>query len=252
MPGRVNSGVRKYLYAVVPDPEPLAGECHGLNGSPVYAIGGGRAALVVSDINGARIRPDRANLAAHHRVLRWLAAQSDVLPMSFGLVADDGPAARRLLARNARPLTAQLRRVSGRVEMGVRITWDVPNFYEHLVAAHPPLGAARDRVFSDGREPTRDEKIELGQLFEQTVARERTACEGRVSGILSTCCHEIKTGKVRSEKEIANLACLIDRGSQQAFESAVLRAASLFNASYAFEFTGPWPPHNFVEINLST
>jgi hypothetical protein len=48
-----------------------------------------------------------------------------------------------------------------------------------------------------------------------------------------------------------NLACLIDRSNITAFENAVLKSAKLFDNNFSFDFTGPWAPHNFVNIDLN-
>ena len=61
---------------------------------------------------------------------------------------------------------------------------------------------------------------------------------------------EVKENPPRNEREVMNLACLIGRDSQPAFEQAVFAAAERFDNHYSFDFNGPWPPHNFVEIDL--
>ena len=43
---------------------------------------------------------------------------------------------------------------------------------------------------------------------------------------------------------------LIDRDGRKQFEQGVIQAARLFDDRFAFDFNGPWPPHNFVEIDL--
>ena len=47
-----------------------------------------------------------------------------------------------------------------------------------------------------------------------------------------------------------NLACLIDRGGVENFEDGVLKAASLFDDNFAFDYNGPWAPHNFVDLEV--
>ncbi|MEK7385166.1 MAG: GvpL/GvpF family gas vesicle protein, partial [candidate division NC10 bacterium] len=61
---------------------------------------------------------------------------------------------------------------------------------------------------------------------------------------------EIKRNKPRTEREAANLACLVGRDGREQFEAAVFEAAKLFDNSYAFDYNGPWAPHNFVDLTL--
>ncbi|HEX8199337.1 MAG TPA: GvpL/GvpF family gas vesicle protein [Isosphaeraceae bacterium] len=241
----------RYLYAIID-----AGEARmdfafsGLEGARVYALGDGRVAAVVSDLPNQKLRPERRRLAAHHEVLKRLMPEHVVLPMAFGLIAEGTEAVRRLLRLNGEAFTAQIERVRGRVEMGLRVSWDVPNIFDHLIASHPHLGALRDHIFRGGRRPSQEEKIELGRLFDQILTDDRAEVVERITHALRPYCREIKENRPRNEREIANLACLVDLTRQKEFEQGVIDAAGYFDISYAFDFNGPWPPHNFVDIDL--
>ena len=117
----------------------------GIDRRQLYSISTGHIAAMVSDVAGENVRPERARLAAHHEVLKKLMADSTPLPMSFGVVADSPAAVRRMLSRNQQVLLDQLEHVAGKVEMGLRVTWDVPNIFEYFVNTHPELRVARDR-----------------------------------------------------------------------------------------------------------
>jgi hypothetical protein len=68
--------------------------------------------------------------------------------------------------------------------------------------------------------------------------------------LLETRCVEIVANKARDEREVMNLACLVERARLKDFEAGVVEAARGFNNDYAFDFNGPWPPHNFVDVEL--
>jgi len=250
---RATTAQGRYLYAIIDAEETdrLDG-ITGLDGAPVHPIVEGGSAVVVSEATARKIRPERRKLAAHSDVLKRLMVDHAVLPMAFGLVADDDEDVRRLLRLNREAFDAQLLRVGRRVEMGVRLSWDVPNIFEHILGAHPELGALRDQLFRGGRQPSQDEKIELGRRFDRTVEQDREACVDRVLGVLSDRCVEVAPNRPRNEREVMNLACLVDRDRLPAFEAGVYEAARLFDDRYAFDFNGPWPPYNFVDIELRT
>jgi hypothetical protein len=239
-----------YLYAVIDSAAEGPLGLFGLDGGPVYTLGDGRFAAVVSDFPAGKVRPERRRLAAHHGVLEALGQGHTVLPMSFGVVADGPDAIRLLLAHNRDALADQAARVAGKVEMGLRVVWDVPNIFEYFVYTHPELRSLRDQMFRCGREPGREEKIELGRTFDRVLSEERTAQTEKVLAALGPRCAEIKENKVRNEREVMNLACLIRRDGRRTFEEAVIAAAGRFDNHYAFDFNGPWPPHNFVEVEL--
>jgi len=241
-----------YLYGVAPEFDGKIFGPIGLDGATAYSITSGRVSAIVSDVS-EKLRPERRHLAAHQEVLkRMMAELPAVLPVSFGVVVDGPEVLRHILSRtrNQSMLLAQLRRVEGRVEMGLRVTWDVPNIFEYFVETHPELRAARDQFFAGNRQPSQDDKIEVGRLFDRTLAEDREAYRQRVEEIISPRCVEINGNKLRNEREVVNLACLVDRSRQGDFEAAVFAAAQLFDNNYAFDYSGPWAPHNFVDMAL--
>lgn len=170
--------------------------------------------------------------------------------MSFGIIADGPREVRKILSLNRKVFLQQLERVAGKVEMGLRVTWDVPNIIEYFVLTHAELRAARDRFLGTRRYPSQEEKIELGRTFERILNEDREACAEKVEEILSICCAEIRRNRPGKEREALNLACLVKREETSEFESAVFKAAKLFDNNFAFDYNGPWAPYNFVQIDL--
>jgi Gas vesicle synthesis protein GvpL/GvpF len=241
----------RYLYAIVDgggDREALGFE--GVDGGEVYSLGDGRVSAVVSDLPDRKVRPERRKLAAHHEVLKKLMAGRTVLPMAFGLIADGPDSVRRILRLNSLVFAEQLLRLEGKVEMGLRISWDVPNIFEYALSVHPELAAVRDHIFRGGREPSQDDKIEVGRTFDRLMTQDREEHSEQVTEILEAHCAEIRTNKIRNEREVLNLACLVENDRMKDFEAGVIEAARSFDNHFAFDFNGPWPPHNFVEIEL--
>jgi hypothetical protein len=245
-----SSTVGRYIYAIIPD-QGIGGLGKiGLEEGDVYCIGDGQVAAVVSNLSGQRIRPQRRNLAAHQEVLKQLLIQVTPLPAAFGLLADDDAAILRILKDNRDAFLNQLERVSDRVEMGLRMNWDVPNIFEYFVGVHAELADLRDEFFRDGSDLTQDQMLTLGRTFGQLLEQDREDYSEKVETVMRTCCGELKRNNCRTEKEIMNLACLVKRSDVERFEQTVLQAARPFDNNFAFDFNGPWAPHNFVEMDI--
>jgi hypothetical protein len=250
-PSRPDECGHKYIYAIAAAGLPDAIGVPGIGGYPLSVIVEGRVAAVVSDMGPARIRPERRNLGAHQSVLKTLMDLSYVpLPMSFGIVGESPASVHRMLARNQAAILDQLHRVAGKVEMGLRVKWDVPNIFEYFVDTHAELRSMRDRIARSGRMATHDEKIEMGSLFDRTLNQDRTRFTDEVRGFLSRVCSELKVNKCKDEYEVMNLACLVRRDFQDEFSKGVFAAARLFDDRYSFDYSGPWAPHNFVSLDL--
>lgn len=241
----------RYLYAIVAGPGRQHYGLAGINGVPVYTISNGQVAAVVSDVPHGNIRPERRHLAAQQGVLKGLLATTEaMLPMAFGIIADGPKAIQRILSRNQKAFLNQLQQLAGMVEMGLRVSWDVPNIFEYFVNTHEELRLARDRFLGPYRNPSQEDKIELGRLFERLLHEDREAYTAKVKEVLSGCCQEIKQNKCRHEGEVMNLACLMRRAAQDRFEKGIFAAAKFFDNNFTFDYHGPWAPHNFVELDL--
>jgi hypothetical protein len=248
-PSSVKGG--KYLYAIINTPTESKYDFAGIDGAPVYCITNGNVAAVVSDVATDRIRPERRHLATQQAVLKELLSKAQaMLPMAFGIIANGPKAIQKILTRNHEALAKQLQRVSGMVEMGLRVSWSVPNIFEYFVNIHPDLQAARDRFLGPYNNPSQEDKIELGRLFDRLITEDRENFTERVEEVLSDCCREIKRNKCRNENEVMNLACLVSVNAQERYEKCVFEAAQLFDNNFTFDYNGPWAPHNFVELDL--
>ena len=240
----------RYLYAVIAGTEERIYGDFGIGEATVYTISDGRITAVVSDVADKKIRPERRHLAAHQGVLKILMEEATPLPVTFGIIADGLQAVQKILLRNQQMLVDQLDRVSGKVEMGLRVTWDVPNIFAYFVHTHQELREARDHFFGTQRESTQEDKIEVGRMFDRLLNEDREDHTERVEEILSEYCVEIKRSTCRNERDVMNLSCLVRKEEHEKFEKAIFEAAGLFDNNFAFDYNGPWAPHNFVDVDL--
>ncbi len=247
------SGRAKVLYALCAsdDAKPRY-EIRGLESAPVYAIDQNGLRAVVSDTLSTRLRPDRRNISAHQAVLHSLTEEKTVLPMRFGVIARSAEAVQNLLAANQETIREHFERLNGCVEMGLRVSWDVANIYEYYVASHPVLRDARDEIWdrNSNNADYRDEKIRLGNLYQSLRNADRKEFTEKVKDVLLDYCEDIVETPVKREKDVMNLACLVERQRLDDFAKGVFEASKLFDNIYLFDYTGPWAPHNFITLDL--
>jgi len=241
----------RYLYAIIEESVERTFGSIGMDGSDVYLIIEGKNAAVVSNVPNKKIRPQRKNIAAHHAVLNKIMEETTPLPMAFGIIADGEQAIRKILANNHDVFQEKFVTVAGKVEMGIRISYDVPNIFEYFISTDRELRAARDQYFGGNREPSQEAKLELGRMFNQQLNANREEYTHQIIEILDDYCDEIKENKCRNEQEIMNLACLINRTDQERFEEGIFESARQFDNNFSFEYNGPWAPHNFVNILIT-
>ena len=239
-----------YVYAVGKASEAELPSVQGVLDRPAYRLEADSLCAIVSECPLGNVRAERKHIAATQRVLAALNAKFDLLPMTFGTVTKSEDDLRRFLNDNQESLSSQLQRVSGAIEMGLRLSLDVPDPIAYLVERTPALKTARDRTFRAHHKASHDEKIRLGQLFDQAFAKYRAAVTGQVRNLIDGACSEVMELPVRDEKQIANLAILVPRADLETFEAAIAAAAPQIDDDVVFNLSGPWPPHNFVQFNV--
>jgi hypothetical protein len=225
-------------------------EVPGIENAEVEQVVEGSLAAIITRVTSRKICPQRSNLAAHHRVLRDLTGQRPILPVAFGTIADSQAQLREVLRRNHDVLLDQLKRLQGKVEMGLSVYWETPNIFEFFAATHGELKEMRDRLFRPGRKPTIEEKIGVGRLFESLLQQSRQRHTCQVVEALSPYCVEIRTIDPGEEKMIMKLACLVEKSRREQWEDGIEVVAQHFDNHYCFKYTGPWAPHNFADIDL--
>ena len=222
---------------------------NGIDGSAVHFVSVGKVAAAISPTEVRKIRPQRKNLAAHQEVVTHLARNYDMLPVAFGLIADDLQQVEKLLQTHQETLIEQIDRVSGHLEMTVTLRWSVPNVVQYFVERHAELAEARAAIVAGTA--SRDDQIAMGQYFEKLLNAEREQHTAKFLEVLNPFCKEIDVQPPREEADCMRLACLIQREAETAFNDAVYRAAAMFSDDFSISFNGPWPTYSFVKLALS-
>jgi len=241
-----------YVYAFLRSCDEQAISNAGLRGidnAEVFSVAQGSLVVAVSRIASRKIRPLRKYMAAHQDIVTHISKNWSMLPVSFGLIADDLDQVNHILESNESVLNEQIDRVDGQVEMAVSLRWTAENVPQYFVDRYPTLCEARGLIVAG--DTSRDDRIEMGRMFEKLLTSERDAHTQSFLDILGPVSKEVDVQPTRQESEVMKLACLIDRSTEVQFQTAVYKAAEMFSDEFAISFNGPWPPYSFVKLALS-
>lgn len=251
--GQSRDSEGRFIYAVIlPNGNPVpihrdGIDLIGLDGCKVYMIPYRDIAAVVSDYPVGQIRLIRKNLSPYHDVTRRLAETCTTIPARFGQIAEDGEKVTRVLRRNYPRIRQELERLDQKVEMGVKVFWEVDNLFEYFVKTDAELRSLRDRIFSRQSPPTTLELIALGGVVSDRMNARKEAVSQKVMSALRRASAEEKLDEPSEEKMVMTGWFLVSKERQQDFEQMVNEAASLLGEKYAVKVNGPWVPFNFVE-----
>jgi hypothetical protein len=224
-----------YLYAITDGPELELPALAGVDGGALDAIRCGALQAVVSPLAGAQVALSRARLLEHEAVVEALMGRRAVLPARFGAVAAPAQVA-AALERHGPLLAANLARVRGRVEIGLRALWAAP-------AAAPEPPPPPDR--SDGRAYMRSllaaaQRDRRRQELAEAVAAEIAAA---VAGVADAETHEL----LPAPRWLLKAAFLVRRERVPELRRRIA-AIGAAHGELALMATGPWPAYSFTDV----
>ncbi len=237
----------------------------GVAGATVRIVAADGFTVLVSDVDlaefgEAALRRNMENLAwleevarAHHHVIDAATRLFPLLPTRLATVYSSTAAMAAALARREEELRAALRRVSGRVEWGVKA----------YAAPHPDNRDSQQPAPARGGGQTGTEGAGLAYLKRrraQLTAGERSQ-QATLAGAQAV--HEELSGRAEQARlhppqspqlsgnqmpMLLNTAYLLDASASDAFASAVAAVATA-HPELRLELTGPWPPYSFAGEN---
>ncbi|PTL36248.1 hypothetical protein CLG94_06225 [Candidatus Methylomirabilis limnetica] len=225
-----------YLYGIVAFPPPLLQQIVGLGRRPVFLVPQGDLAAVVSRSPLTLWPVDEDHLTLHETVLEEVMISRPVLPARFNTLFRTEDAAIALLNERARPFRSALERVTGKVELGLRVLWEPPG----------DSATAVDQKTSDEGPGT--EYLHRRLTEERHRARFRAAGERLIQELQASfpsLAGESRLQRFPTERLLLTGAYLVERDRVDAFREGVAKIREEF-PRLSFLLTGPWPPYHFV------
>lgn len=247
--GSTRGGTLIYVYGVVPAGGPGMEEAGtGLDASPVFPVESGKVTALVSRTDQGRVRPSRANLSAHQKVVESAHRQGPVLPVRFGTVfPDEETLAGELLEARSAELGALLDRMAGRDEYRLKATYVSEVLLREIVADSAAIRRARTRMSARRGPGYRDGMIELGGMVRAEVDRRRDADADAILAALRPHVEECERLASRSDEVALHAALLVRSRDATALGQAVERIAGAERHRMQLELVGPLPPWDFTE-----
>jgi hypothetical protein len=178
---------------------------------------------------------------AHEAVIEHFLSLPAVLPMQLFTIFNDDQRAVEHVVRDRRRIAPIMKRIAGKVEWGLRLSWNPP--VPEAVGrgrSQPTSGAAylarkrdqRDLAQSQLKQAQRHAtRIYKAASAAAAAARRRTATEQAAPG----------------SRLVLDAAFLVPVRRAAAFRAAVNRhERSLADAGLTLALTGPWPAYNFI------
>lgn len=239
----------EYVYGIV-ERKARAPSGKGIAGSSLRLITDDGAAALVSELEERELALGREELLAHARVLEEAVSSGTVLPMRFGIVMEGEDEVRqRLLRGHADELKIQLDRFADKVEVNIRATYDEQRLMREVVAENAEVRSLRESVSGKPEDATYYERIRLGEVVSKALERKREADSARILEALWPFASDVQVAAPSHERVALSAGFLVERKRLHEFDQAVDRFAGGQAGRLLFKYTGPLPPHSFVELS---
>jgi hypothetical protein len=240
-----------YVYGVLPAEEQRQVSEKGVEGAEVRTVEHAGVAALVSPVRGSALVAAR-EVRAHWTVLGEAVKRATILPVRFGTVLESDDAVReRLLGANAERLSALLRDVAGCVQLTVKGEYVEDRLMRDVVRGSPAIAALRERLEGVPDQAGYYERIRLGELVADEVARRREDDTRHALERLEPLAVAARAEQATQPNAAFNLAFLVRRDRESAFTKGVSELGEDLEGRIEIRYVGPLPPYSFADADMS-
>lgn len=241
----------RYIYGIIEEVQPKRFNCSGIREAGVYTINYSNLAAVVSDIDIEEIDPTRRNVLAHTVVQDELLKHYTVIPTGFGVIAASNQHVLELLKKNQQSLSSELKRLSGKVEVELKVFWDQEAMLKKLQGENHEFAKLKAKINSASSPvEARNLLLEAGRLVEHISLEWKAKYTEQVYAVLKGIAIEAKLNNPLGVKNILNASFLLDRSKESDFQKEVYKLDSQYQGNINFKYVGPLSPYNFISLKL--
>jgi hypothetical protein len=248
---RSSGATAKYVYGIT-RPRPKSGSVgKGIYGKAVRVLTADGLGALTSDVPPGPLEAGRKELTAHARVLERAMDKGTVLPMRFGVVMRSESAVRaELLDAHRRELEAQLDELNGKVEVNVKGMYEEELVLRQIMDANSEVKTLRAAIAGKPEDATYYDRIRLGELVAAVLSDKRSADEDEILGRLTRLAVDHEVAPPAHERMAVNASFLVERERLPEFDRHLDEIAEEHGGLIRFKYTGPLPPHSFVELAM--
>jgi hypothetical protein len=212
--------------------------------SDADALEAGSLAAIVSRRTERRRRVREA-LVRHSAVLESVAAEVDVLPMRYGVMADEATVRTEILEARVRWFEEAMHGLAGRVEMRVIASYDRDAVLFALLKDDPAVRQRQRRIRERPDASTYWDKVELGRAVAGALERRRAADANRLLQALRPISFGVQVAAPATETTVLVASFLVGREDHASF-AGTAEGLGLDERHLRVRARGPLPPWSFV------
>jgi len=243
----------KYLYCIIKEKKPKEFNVLGIEEGRVYSISQGLLSVVVSDAGIKEYPISRENTLTHQKVIEEVMKEYDVLPISFGTVAESEKNIKeKILKLKAKELLNALEKIKGKVELNLKAVWlDMSNVFREVLKENKEIQMAKKEASTISGIGKTNLAMEVGKMVAGALEEKKEREAREILEPLKKIAEDFKENKAQLDQVIFNAAFLVSKGKEKEFDEEVSKFGEKYDGRIKFLYVGPLPPFNFVKLEFS-
>lgn len=239
----------KYIYGIISNNGNVDLPTKGFFRKNPYTISYNNLSAVVKDAPIKIYEASDGVLLSHNKVLDDIMKNHTVLPMRFGTVSRSEGEVKDLLKSAYSVLTTKLLKIRNKVEFDIEISIvNEQPIVKEILEKDKKIREFRDKLVSQGKNAQIQEKLLIGKMIADSVAKYKTEIIKDILVVLKPYCTQYKS--LAGKNVLANLAFLVIKSRQNEFEAGIYKLGEKYGDRLKFKYTGPLAPYSFVELRF--
>ncbi|GAA3100081.1 hypothetical protein JOF29_003125 [Kribbella aluminosa] len=236
-----------YVYGVAFDDVKPPEDLQGIDDRPVDIVRSGRLAAVVSELPTDHRLGRRRHLLTHSQVLDAVAQRAAIVPLRFGTVVEDRPAAVQLLDAAEDRLVPLLESLTGTSQYTLHARYDEQQVLAEIVADDPQIADLHRQTRGTSDDMTLNARLRLGELVAAALEDKRAADAPIVLEPIAehAVAHSVRQPTTDVERLVDAAFLVEDRRAGQ-FDQAAEAVARALHGRVRIKLVGPTAPYDFV------
>lgn len=242
-----------YVYGIIKTAEQQKFGNIGIGGKqPVFTLHNKELAAVCSRCEQSSFDPTKENVMAHTQVISTVMQNFTIIPMSFGMVFKNAKLVSNFLNETYIGLYKVYQKIEGKVELGLKAyfrkeVWE--SELERLANQDREIVQMKKNYQQAG---SYDTMLRIGEAVEQKIAGLKEKYTIKIYDRLAALSVGAKLNDLMGERMLLNAAFLVEKEKVEAMDLEVEKIAAETAELFEFNYTGPWPAYNFINIRIKT
>ncbi len=244
----------KYIYCIIATSQgrnfgPMG---IGSRGDELYTICFNDISAVVSNSSLINYPVSRENTIAHEKAIEEAMKEHTVLPVRFATIAEDEDKVKKILEKEHDAFKDLLNKFKGKKELGLKAVFKEEIIYKEILEKYADIKNLKEVIASNPPEKTYYQRMEIGEMVEQALEKEKQVSKEAILDILRPIAEEIKTNNTYGERMVLNAAFLVTEDNEPEFDQSVQGLDAQYGDKIKFKYVGTLPPFNFINLVIET